>query len=120
MKIKNNYNVGQRIKELRTIKGFSQEQLALLSDITPTYLGLIERNLKNPTIKVIEQICDSLNISLFDFFSNSALKDEENLDSLSVQIVSQISSCNDEEKELILDMIKKMLKLRNLPMSKDE
>lgn len=120
MNIKNNYNVGKRIKELRTTKGFSQEQLALLSDITPTYLGLIERNLKNPTIKVIEQICDSLNISLFDFFADSTLKDEESLDTLSIQIISQISSCNDDEKELILEMIKKMLKLRNLPTNKNE
>jgi len=120
MNMKNNYNVGKRIKELRTIKGFSQEQLALLSDITPTYLGLIERNLKNPTIKVIEQLCDSLNISLFDFFSDSTSKGESTFDTLSIQIISQISSCTDEEKELILDMIKKMLKLKNLPTNKDE
>ena len=118
MNINNNYNVGKRIKELRSIKGFSQEQLALLSDITPTYLGLIERNLKNPTIKVIEQICDSLDISLVDFFSDTLIK-EDSLDSLSIQIISQISTCNDEEKKLILDMIKSMLKLKNLP-SKDK
>lgn len=120
MNVKNNYNVGKRIKELRTLKGFSQEQLALLSDITPTYLGLIERNLKNPTIKVIEQICDSLNISLVDFFSDQVFENEKNLDALSIQIVSQISSCNNEEKELILELIKKMLKLRNLPISTKE
>lgn len=114
MNIKNNYNVGKRIKELRIKNGFSQEQLALLSNITPTYLGLIERNLKNPTIKVIEQICDSFNISLFDFFSNNTFE-EETLDTLSAQILSQISHCTDEEKEFILEMVKKMLKLRSFP-----
>lgn len=113
MDVNNNYNVGKRIKELRSIKGFSQEQLALLSDITPTYLGLIERNLKNPTIKVIEQICDSLGISLVDFFSDTPIK-EDSLDSLSIQIISQISTCSDEEKKLIFEMIKSMLKLKNL------
>lgn len=47
MNRKNNYNVGKRIKELCTIKRFSQEQLALFIDIyfTPTYHGLIEKNL---------------------------------------------------------------------------
>lgn len=49
------------------MRGLSQEQLALASGITTTYLGLLERNLKNPTIKVIEQICNALQISLQDF-----------------------------------------------------
>lgn len=54
----NNFNTGERIHELRTQQGLSQEQLALRAEITPTYLGLVERNLKNPTIKIIEQICN--------------------------------------------------------------
>ena len=61
------FDIGQRIHELRTNRRLSQEQLALRSNITPTYLGLIERNLKNPTLKVIEQLCNALNISLADF-----------------------------------------------------
>ena len=64
----NNFNTGERVRELRVKYGLSQEQLALHAEITTTYLGLIERNLKNPTIKIIEQICNALNISLADFF----------------------------------------------------
>ena len=58
----NNFNTGARIHELRIQQGLSQEQLALRAEITTTYLGLIERNLKNPTIKIIEQLCNSLNM----------------------------------------------------------
>ena len=67
MKKNNNCNIGNRIKELRTEQGLSQEQLALSSGITTTYLGLLERNLKNPTVKVLEQICTALHIELSAF-----------------------------------------------------
>ena len=58
-----NFNIGYRIYELRNDRGLSQEQLALQAEITPTYLGQIERNLKNPTVHVIEKLCFSMNLS---------------------------------------------------------
>ena len=58
MDMKTNFNIGDRIHELRIKSGLSQEKLALRAEITTTYLGLSERNLKNPTVKVIEQICN--------------------------------------------------------------
>ena len=64
--MENSFNIGERIRELRTIRGLSQEQLALRSDITPTYLGQIERNAKNPTVKIIEQLCQTLGLGLPD------------------------------------------------------
>lgn len=110
------FNIGDRLHELRTAQGQSQEQLALRSGITTTYLGLIERNLKNPTIKVMEQLCCSLNISLSDFF-NVAHKPSPSSDSLTNQITAQLHGRTDEEKQLILQIIKNTLKLRDLPDS---
>lgn len=110
----NNYNVGNRIRELRTAKGFSQEQLALLADITPTYLGLVERNVKNPTLKVIQQICSSLNISLSDFFLDTFIEDNS-IDPTTSQIVAQLANRSQDEKEMILQIIKDILKLHDLP-----
>lgn len=109
------FNTGERIRELRIEKGLSQEQLALRADITTTYLGLVERNAKNPTIKVIEQLCDSLNVSLAEFFS-TATETSQSLDSVSMQIVSQFSNRTEEEKQMILQIIKSVLKLRDLSM----
>ncbi|WP_313584876.1 helix-turn-helix domain-containing protein [Lacrimispora sp.] len=54
--MKNNFKTGDRIKELRIEQGLSQEQLALRAKITPTYLGLVERNeKKNPTINMMSR-----------------------------------------------------------------
>lgn len=118
MNIKNNFNIGKRIRELRVENGLSQEQLALRSDITTAYLGLLERNLKNPTVKVIEQICNSLNISLVDFFTAAPISTNFQ-DTLSLQILAQISDRTDEEKKIILQMIKAAIKLSDLSFPKN-
>lgn len=113
MNMDTNFNLGERIHELRVNSGLSQEKLALRANITTTYLGQLERNVKNPTVKVIEQLCNQLNISLSDFFSTSdnTVKPE---DSLSLQIVTQISDRTEEEKQLILQVIKDVLRLCDL------
>ena len=108
--MKTNFNIGKRIHELRINSGLSQEKLALRANITTTYLGLLERNLKNPTVKVIEQICNQLNISLSEFFSDSVSSVQEE-DSLSLQIIAQINDRTREEKQIILQVIKDVMKL---------
>lgn len=116
--MENSFNIGERIRELRTIRGLSQEQLALRSDITPTYLGQIERNAKNPTVKIIEQLCQTLGLGLPEFFSPTvpaAFMDEL----LSRQLISQLNSRSPEEKRLLLQIIRNTLQLRDLSEDKD-
>lgn len=113
MNTKNNqFDVGTRIHELRTERKLSQEQLALRSNITPTYLGFIERGLKNPTVKVVEQLCDAMGVSLAEFFSTEQKKTYDS-DSYSLQILSQISDCTDEEKDTLLRIIKYILRFKS-------
>lgn len=60
--------VGMRIRELRIRKGFSQEKLALEAEIDRTYLAGIENGRRNPTLKSLEKILRTLEISFEDFF----------------------------------------------------
>lgn len=60
--------VGQRIKELRTEMGISQEKLALKAEIDRTYLAGVESGKRNLSIKSLEKIISSLDISFHDFF----------------------------------------------------
>ncbi|MCQ2815390.1 MAG: helix-turn-helix domain-containing protein [Bacilli bacterium] len=55
---------GMRVKYLRTQKGMSQEDLALEAGINKNYLSDIERGARNPTLKIMQQIADALNINL--------------------------------------------------------
>ncbi len=56
--------IGQRIKYIRTQRGISQEDLAASAGIATTYVGQIERGMRNPTISVLENIADVLDVSI--------------------------------------------------------
>lgn len=54
---------GETIRELRQNKNIAQEKLANLAGIDRTYMSAIERGLKNPSLKVIFQIADGLEMN---------------------------------------------------------
>jgi transcriptional regulator with XRE-family HTH domain len=54
--------VGLNIKKERKRKGWSQEDLALESDLHRTYISGIERGARNPTIIVIDQLAKTLGV----------------------------------------------------------
>ncbi len=53
---------GQALRELRTRKGTSQEQLALSAGFDRTYVSLIERGISSPTIRTICRLSEILEI----------------------------------------------------------
>jgi transcriptional regulator with XRE-family HTH domain len=55
---------GERLRELRTQKGLSQEQLAHDANVHRTYIGMIERAEKNITLGNIEKIAKALNVEI--------------------------------------------------------
>jgi transcriptional regulator with XRE-family HTH domain len=52
--------LGDVIRTLRGASGLSQQELARQLEITPSYLSLIERNRREPTITVLRRIADGL------------------------------------------------------------
>jgi XRE family transcriptional regulator, regulator of sulfur utilization len=63
---------GASVKRRRLALGFSQERLAELSKLHPTYIGMIERGLRNPTLDAADKIAVGLNMDLSDLISESA------------------------------------------------
>ncbi len=59
---------GERIRELRTIRGLSQEDLAFKSGVHRTYLGGIERGERNPSLRNISAIAKALGVDISDLF----------------------------------------------------
>lgn len=57
-------NFGERIRELRKIKGFSQEELAHRAGLHRTYIGMIERAEKNITLINIGRIAFALEVNI--------------------------------------------------------
>jgi transcriptional regulator with XRE-family HTH domain len=57
---------GQKVKILRLEKGWSQEKLALNSDLDRTYIPSIEKGERNVSIIVIEKIANAFQIEVHE------------------------------------------------------
>ena len=59
----------EKIKDLRKLNKLSQEQLAEKSNLSPTYVGNIERAEQNPTLTTLEKIAKAFNITVGELIS---------------------------------------------------
>ena len=62
--------VGNRIRELRTQTGLSQEKFAQNIGMDRTYFASVELGKRNISIVNIEKIANGLDISLSEFFKD--------------------------------------------------
>ncbi|EOS43122.1 hypothetical protein C809_04017 [Lachnospiraceae bacterium MD335] len=67
--------ISKRITHFRTLKGYSVNKLANLSGISQSYLREVELGNKNPTVEILSLLCDTLDISLKDFFDDQLSND---------------------------------------------
>ncbi len=54
---------GKVLRELREANNISQEKLAEYCDLDRTYISLLERGLRQPTISTIFKLAKALNVS---------------------------------------------------------
>ncbi|MBN8596052.1 MAG: helix-turn-helix transcriptional regulator [Planctomycetes bacterium] len=63
---------GERVREIRTFKGLSQEELARFAKIDRTYIGGIERGERNAGIKNVWRIADALGVPAAELFREAS------------------------------------------------
>ena len=97
--------LGQKIRDLRTERHMSQEELSFKAGISPAHLGQIERALKNPTIDTVAKIAGALDIpvaALFTMESISAVPENATVGKINAQLISM----SEEEQKDILRIIR--------------
>ena len=52
------------MREVRTRRGLSQEKLAELADLDRTFVSMIERGKRRPTLETAKRLAGALNIPL--------------------------------------------------------
>jgi transcriptional regulator with XRE-family HTH domain len=57
-------NLGKAIKFYRVGRDMNQQELADASQLSVSYLSLLERNKRDPNISTVERIASALNISV--------------------------------------------------------
>ncbi len=58
----------QRLKMLREEQGISQEKLAERSNLHRTYIGMVERLERNPSLVCIHKIANGLGVHITELF----------------------------------------------------
>ena len=67
--------IGRYVREYRLAKGITQEQLAEMVDISPSYVSMIERSEKIPALETLIDLANALGVST-DMLLCEALKTE--------------------------------------------
>ena len=64
-------DIGNKLKELRVLKGLTQEELADRSELSKGFISQLERNLTSPSITTLMDILQGLGTSIGEFFNEA-------------------------------------------------
>lgn len=64
-------NIGAKLKELRTLKGLTQEELADRAELSKGFISQLERYLTSPSIATLMDILQCLGTTIGEFFNET-------------------------------------------------
>ena len=65
-------DIGSKIKELRVVKGLTQEELADRAELSKGFISQVERDLTSPSIATLSDILQCLGVSVAEFFAEDS------------------------------------------------
>lgn len=102
--------LGIRIRHYRKEKHITQEQLAEICDMHPTYIGQLERGEKNATIESVYRIAKGLNVPISKLLEN--MEDlESGTHDIPNTIYQQLIMLPQDKQQDIQDILKKIIDL---------
>ncbi len=102
--------IGQRIKQERQRMGLTQFQLAEKAEISPQYMGKIERGEKKFSFETIVKISSVLNTSI-DYLTYGQNERSESPELIEMSLLSH--KLSNKEIALVNDFLRAMLVHRN-------
>lgn len=102
--------LGIRIRHYRKEKHITQEQLAEICSMHPTYIGQLERGEKNATLESVYRIAKGLDISISKLLEN--MEDIENAaHDIPNSIYQQLLMLPRDKQQDIQDILQKIINL---------
>lgn len=71
------FDIGTKIRMLRTKSGISQKELAEKVDLTPSFISQLENNQISPSLSSFIQICNALGVSLTEILEEKKSEEEK-------------------------------------------
>lgn len=99
--------IGNIIREARLNQGLTQEELAELVDVTPAYIGHIERNQRSFSLQTLVKLVTELDIDMNYLFSESVPTSEEQI---IIDFKQLIKGKPLQTQEAVLDIVRTALK----------
>lgn len=96
--------VGRRMKHLRKIKGYTQEQIAEELGVTVAFISNIENNRTKLNLRILTYYADLLHVSI-DYILFACEEDQLSMQ-LEQEIMTQLQLFSVEEKQTILKVLK--------------
>lgn len=63
-------DIGEKLRELRQVRGLTQEELADRCELSKGFISQVERNLASPSIATLTDMLECLGVSLSSFFND--------------------------------------------------
>ena len=99
--------IGNNIRRSRKQKGLTMEQLAELVDITPNFLGKLERGDSLASIQALDSLSVALDISLDNLVHNY---DYNNTEYQYIKSLIEINDLTKENRERFIDFLNTNIK----------
>jgi transcriptional regulator with XRE-family HTH domain len=94
--------IGEKIRHIRKGRKISQEKLAELSNLHPTYISDIENGKVNASIYSYFQIAEGLNIPLTEIVMLPSARQNAKLDAALGELLSRVRSFDHKKQALFI------------------
>lgn len=101
--------IGEKIRDQRKIKGFTQKELSKKANVQHTYLGDVERGSRNISLESLEKIMEALDIAASDLFDFKTVKINDSNSELDLVINEHVEFLKTKQLEDV-KMINKITK----------
>ena len=93
--------LGRRIRALRNMKDWTQEELGKRADVNYKFIGEIERGRQNPSLNVHYKIADAMEVELPDLFRfEHEISDRKEMELQMINIIRNLS--DDDIRKILL------------------
>lgn len=96
-----NQAIGQRIREERERLGWTGEEFAEMVDLSPLYVGQLERGERRMSLETLVKVCDCCHISTDYLIYGNTAEDELGR----VRINNLLSECSKKELSLVENIV---------------
>lgn len=81
-------NISRKLRELREAQRLTQEQLGEKAGLNPSFVGQIERGIRQPSITTLERLASALGVSLKVLFREADTDRDKALQDLEITLSS--------------------------------